>query len=92
MCLPPKSVFGRSAAKHTGPRVGPERTSEVVEAVPSDRMTSIAAAKTSHIVVGSLPKRVSGSASKTDGVGPGSVLRRFMMKNERLGSVTQPAS
>ena len=65
--------------------MGPERAVEAVGAVRSDRMTSCAAAKTSDIFVGSLQKRVSGSASKADGVGPGAVLRRFLMKNERLG-------
>ena len=56
------------------------------------RMTSRAAAKTSDIFVGVLQKRISGSASKADGVGPGTVVRRFLMNNERLGSVTQRAS
>ena len=89
VCLPPKPVFGRSAAKHTGPRVGPERAAEAVEAVRSDRITSPAAAKTSDIFVGSLQKRISGSASKAaNGVSLGTVLRRYMMRNERLGSVT----
>ena len=50
--------------------MGPERAAEAVEVVRSDRMTSRAAAKTSDIFVGSLQKRVSGSASKADGVGP----------------------
>ena len=80
--------FGRSAAKHTGPRVGPGRAAEAVEAVRSDRMISHAAAKTSDIFVGSLQKHFSGSANKADGVGPGTVLRRFLMTNERSGSVT----
>ena len=80
MCLPPKSVFGRSLAKHTGPRVGPERAAEAVEAVRSDRMTPRAAAKTSNICIGSLQKRDSGTASKADGVGPGTVLPRFLIK------------
>ena len=91
MCLPPRSAFGRSAAKHTGPRVGQERAAEAVEAVRSTCMTCRAAAKTSGIFVGSPQKRVSGSASKADGVCPGTVLRRFVIKNERLGSITQPA-
>ena len=68
--------------------MGPERAAEAAEAVRSDLMTSRAAAKTSDKLVVSLQKRVSGSASKADGVGPGTVLRRFLMKNERLGSVT----
>ena len=72
--------------------MGPERAAEAVEAIRSDRMPSRAAAKTSDIFVGSLQKRVSGSVSKADGVGPGTVLRRFLMKNEILGSVTQRAS
>ena len=63
-----------------------------MEAVRSDRMTFRAAAKTSGIFVGSLKKHVSGSASKADGVGPGTVLRRFVIKNERLGNVTHRAS
>ena len=71
--------------------MGPERVAEAVEAVRSDRMTLRAAAKTSNIFVGSLQKFVSGSASKADGVGPGTVPRRFTMKHERLGSVTQRA-
>ena len=70
----------------------PEGASEAVESVRSDRITSRAAAKTSNIFVGSLQKLVSGSASKADGVGPGTVLRRFLIKDERLGSVTQRAS
>ena len=73
--------------------MGPERAAEAVKAVRSDRMTSYPPAKTSNIFVGSLQKkRVSGSASKADGDGPGTVLRRFMTKNERLGSATQRAS
>ena len=64
--------------------MGPERAAEASEAIRSDCMTSRAAAKTSDIFVGSLQKRVSGSASKANGVGQGSVLRRFLMKNERL--------
>ena len=84
--------FGLSAATHTGPRVGQGSAAEAVEAVPSDSMTSRAAAKTSDKFVGSLQKRVSGSASKADAVGSGTVLRRLPMKNERLGSVTQRAS
>ena len=72
--------------------MGPERAAEAVEAVRSDRMTSRTTVKTSGIFVGSLQERVSGSASKADGVGPGTVLRRFLMKNERSGSVTQHAS
>ena len=72
--------------------MGPERAVEVVEAVRSDRMTSRDAAKTSNIFVGLQQKRVSGSTSKADGVGPGTVLRRFMTKIERVGNVTQPAS
>ena len=55
--------------------MGPERAAEAVQAVRSDRMTSHAAAKTSNIFVGSLQKLVSGSASKVDGVGPGTILR-----------------
>ena len=94
MCLPPQNqFFGPSAGKHTGPRLGPERAAEAVESVRSDRMTSrVAAAKTSDVFVGSLLTRVHGSASKADGLGPGIVLRRFLMKNKRLGSVTQCAS
>ena len=84
--------FGRSAAKHTGPSVGPERAAEAVKAVRSDRMTSRAAAKTSDVFVGSLQKRISVSARKADGVGPGTVLRPFLMVKERLGSFTQRAS
>ena len=72
--------------------MGPERAVEAVEAVRSDRMTSRAAPKTSDIFVGSQQKRVSGSASKAGGVGPGTVLCRFLMKNKRLRSVTQRAS
>ena len=59
--------FGRSAAKHKGPRAGPERAAEAVDAVRSDRMTSRAAAKTSDAFVVSLKKRVSCSASKAGG-------------------------
>ena len=66
--------------------MSPERAAEALEAVRSDRMTSYAPAKTSNIFVGSLQKRVSGSASKADGLGPGTALRRFLMTNERLGS------
>ena len=66
--------------------MSPERAAEAVEVVRGDRMTSRAAAKTSDIFVGSLQKRVSGSARKADAVGQGTVLRRFMMKNERLGN------
>ena len=72
--------------------MGPERAAEALEAVRSDRMTSHAAAKTSDIFVGSPQKHVNGSASKADGVGPGTVLRRFLMTNERSGSVIQRAS
>ena len=73
--------------------MGPERAAEAVGAVRSDRMTSRASPKTFDIfVVRSLQKRVSGSARKADGVGPGTVLRRFLMTNERSGSVTQRAS
>ena len=72
--------------------MGPERAAGAVGAVRSDRMTSRAAAKTSDIFVGSLQKRVRGGASKADGVGPGTILRRFLMTNERSGSVTQRAS
>ena len=72
--------------------MGPERAAEAVGAVRRDRMTSRAAAKMSNIFVDSLQKRVSGSASKADGVGPGTVQRRFLMENERLGSVTKSAS
>ena len=72
--------------------MGPERAAEAVEAVRSDRMTSRAAIKTSGIFVGLLHKRVSGSASKAGCVGPSTVQRRFLMKNERSGSVTQRAS
>ena len=72
--------------------MGPERAAEAVEAVRSDRMTSHAAAKTSDIFVGSLHKHVNGSASKADEVGPGTVLRRFLIINERSGSVIQRAS
>ena len=72
--------------------MGPERAAEAMEAVRSDRMTSSAAPKTSETFVGSLQERVSGSPSKADGFGTGTVLRRFMMKNEILGSVTQRAS
>ena len=68
--------------------MGPERAAEVVEAVRSDRVTSRATAKTPDIFVGSLQKRVSGSASKAEGVSSGTVLRRNKMKNERLGSIT----
>ena len=56
----PKNLFfDRSAAKH----------SEAVEAVRSDGMTSRAAAKTSSIFVCLQQKRVTGNASKADGVG-----------------------
>ena len=72
--------------------MGPERAAEAVEAVHSDRISSHAAAKTSDIFVSSQQKRVSGSASKADGVDPGTALRRFLMTNERSGSVTQRAS
>ena len=54
--------------------MGRERAAEAVEAVRSDRMTSRAAAKMSDTFVTSLQKRVSGSASKADGVGSGTVL------------------
>ena len=67
-------LFGRSAAEHTGARVDQERAAEAVEAVPSDRMTSCAAAKTSDIFVGLLQKRVSDSPSIAHMVGPGTVL------------------
>ena len=60
--------------------MGPECAADAVEAVRSDRMTSRAAAKTSDIFVGSLHKRISSSASKSDRVGPVTVLRRFLMK------------
>ena len=72
--------------------MGPERVAEALEAVRSHRMTSHAAAKTSDIFVGSPQKHVNGSASKADGVGPGTVLRRFLTKNERLRRVAQRAS
>ena len=73
--------------------MGPGHAAEAVEAVRSDRMISRAAAKTSKIFVGSLQMHVvSSSASEADGVGPGTVLRRFLMTNERLWSVTQRAS
>ena len=72
--------------------MGPKRAAEAVEAARNDRMTSRAAKKTFSIFIGLLQKRVSGSASKADGVGPGTVLRRFMMNNERLGRFTQRAS
>ena len=69
--------------------MGPERAAEA----SLHTLTSRAAAKTSDVlVIGSLQKRVNGSASKADGLGPGTVLRRFMMKIERLGSVTQRPS
>ena len=71
--------------------MGPERVAEALEAVRSHRMTSHAAAKTSDIFVGS-PQNVNGSASKADGVGPGTVLRRFLTINERSGSVIQRSS
>ena len=58
--------------------MGPERAAEAVEAVRIARVTSRAAAKTSDIFVGSLQKRVSGSASKADGVGPGTVFFFFV--------------
>ena len=86
------TFFCQSAAEHAGPRVGPERAAEAVEAVRSDRVTSHATAKTPDIFVGSLQKHVSGSASKPDRVGPGTVLRRYLMTTERLGSFTQRAS
>ena len=54
--------------------MGPERAAEAVEAVCSDRMTSRAAAKTSDIFVGSLQKRISGSASIADSVRPGTTV------------------
>ena len=92
MCHPPKPFFCRSAAKHAGPRVGPERATEAAEAVRSDRTTSRAAAKTSDMFVDSLQKRVIGSASKANRVGLGNVLRRIMMKDERLWNVAQRAS
>ena len=72
--------------------MGPERAAETVKVVRSDRIISRAAAKTSDIFVGSLQECVSGSKSKADGVGPETDLRRFMVKNERLGSLTQRAS
>ena len=72
--------------------MGPERAVEVVEAVRSDRMTSRDAAKTSNIFVGLQQERIGGSANKADGVSPGPVLRRFLMQNQSLGSVTQSAS
>ena len=84
--------YGRSAANHTGPRVGPERAAEAVEAIRSHRISSRAAAKTFDIFVGALQKRVSGSASRVDGVSPCTVLRRFLVENGRSGNVTQRAS
>ena len=72
--------------------MGPERVAEALEAVRSNHMTSHAAAKTSDIFVGSPQKHANGSASKADGVGPGTVLRLFLMTIERSGSVTQCAS
>ena len=55
--------------------VGPERAAEAVEELRSDRMTSRATtAKTSGMFVGSLQKRISGSASIADRVGPVTVL------------------
>ena len=57
--------------------MSPERAAEAVEAECSDCTTFRGAAKTSDIFVGSLQKRVSGSASTSGGVGPGTVLRRF---------------
>ena len=72
--------------------MGPERAAEALEAVRSDRMTSHAAVKTSDIFVGWLHKHVNGSVSEADGVGPGTVLRRFLMTNERSGSVIQRTS
>ena len=72
--------------------MSPERAAEALEAVRSDRMTSHAAAKMSDIFVDSPQKHVNGSASKADGVGPGTVLRRFLMTNERSGSAIQRAS
>ena len=67
-------VFGRSAAKHAGARVDPERAAEAVEAVHSGRMTFRAAANAFDFSVGSLQNCVSGSASIADRVGPGTVL------------------
>ena len=72
--------------------MGSGRAAGAVEAVRSDYMTSRATANTSDIFVGSLQKRVRGSTSKADGVGPSTILRRFLMTNERPGSVTQRAS
>ena len=79
MNLSPKPV-----AKHTGLRGGAERAAEAVEAVHRDRMNPRVAAKTSDIFVGSLQKRVSGSASKADGVGPRTVMGVRLTPDFRL--------
>ena len=50
--------------------MGPERAAEALEVVRRDNMTPRAAEKTSDISVGSLQRRVSGSASIADRVGP----------------------
>ena len=46
-----KRLFGRSAAKHTGASMGPERAAEAAEAVRSNLITSRAAVKTSDILL-----------------------------------------
>ena len=55
--------------------MGQERAAEAVEAVRSDLMTFFrtSAHTSDNIFVGSLQKRVSGSASMADRVGPGTV-------------------
>ncbi|CAM9629846.1 unnamed protein product, partial [Sphacelaria rigidula] len=58
-------------------KVDPERATEAVEAVRSDRMTFHATAKTLESFVGSLQKRVRGSVGIAGRVGPGTVLSRW---------------
>ena len=68
-------LFGRSAAKHTGARVGPERGAEAVQAVRSDRMTSRTAVKMSPVY--SLVRCGSVSAvarAQLTGLAPGTLL------------------
>ena len=52
--------------------VGPDRAAEAVEEVCSDRMSS--RATTANTFVGSLQKRISGSASIADSVRPGTTV------------------
>ena len=44
-------LFDRSAAKHTGARVGLERAAEALEVVRSDRMTPRAARRLTYSLV-----------------------------------------